>query len=68
MTDLDYVASVARQNPRRKHEHPLVYCQRLCVLSGLLKPEETSGEPPDGWHDAGAVLEAAPAREDWWNR
>lgn len=65
MTDLSHVQAVARQNPRRANEGAVQYIQRLRVLAGLLRPEETAGEPPGGWHDVAEVLDETP-RDEWW--
>ena len=70
MTDLNHVAAVARQNPPRKGENALVYLQRLCVLAGVIRPEDTSGEPPTGWHDAAGIVAAVAeeGKDPWWQR
>lgn len=67
MTDKAHIEAVAHQNKPRLGEHWAVYLQRLCVLSGLIRPEDTSGPPLDGWVDAGQVLEQA-EKEAWWQR
>lgn len=64
--DASHVAAVVRQNPRRPGEGALAFVQRICVLSGLITPEETAGPPAGGWSSAGEVLEEEP--EPWFQK
>ena len=64
----NHVLAIVRQNPRRQNEGAIQYCQRIAVLAGLIRPEDTAGEPVGGWYDAGAVTETTNEREDYWNR
>ena len=66
VTDMAHIQAVVRQNPRRPNEGAVQFIQRIAVLAGLIRPEETAGEPPQGWHDAATVMREE--REEYWNR
>lgn len=64
--DQGHMLAVIRQNPKRASEGALQYVQRIAVLAGLIRPEDTSGEPVDGWSNPAEVLEEA--KPEWWQR
>lgn len=66
MTDMEHIRACAAQNKPRPGEHWAVYLQRLCVLAGLIRPEDTAGPPPGGWVDVATVLEEP--KTEWWQR
>ena len=63
----NHILAVVRQNPKRQTEGALQYIQRIAVLSDLIRPEDTAGEPVGGWHDAASALWPEP-EEEYWNR
>lgn len=55
--DQGHLLAVIRQNPKRAREGALQYVQRVAVLAGLIRPEDTAGEPLSGWSSTSEILE-----------